>query len=195
HDAGLCGDAPGAPNWQNSKVRVLCSLGTPSIDSSEVVRAVGAADETGMTIQRFDIPYSAASDEDLRRRLAQTGWRDQIPGSHWDYGVSLDYMKEICRYWKDEFDWKRQTEKMSAFHHYRYASRRGAIHFIHERGKGSAPIPLLLTHGWPGSFLEMLKVIPMLADPASYGGDAADAFDVIVPSLPGFRFSDRPPES
>jgi len=148
-----------------------------------------------MTIQRFDIPYSAASDEDLRRRLAQTRWPDQIPGSHWDYGVSLDYMKEICRYWKDEFDWKRQTEKMSAFHHYRYASRRGAIHFIHERGKGSAPIPLLLTHGWPGSFLEMLKVIPMLADPASYGGDAADAFDVIVPSLPGYGFSDRPTES
>jgi pimeloyl-ACP methyl ester carboxylesterase len=87
---------------------------------------------------------------------------------------------------------------MSAFHQYRYTSpiaRGVGIHFVHERGKGPAPIPLILTHGWPGSFLEMLKVIPMLADPASCGGNTADAFDVIVPSLPGFGFSDRPTES
>jgi hypothetical protein len=103
-----------------------------------------------MTVQRFDVPYSEAAVEDLRQRLVRTRWPDQIPGSHWDYGVSLDYMKEICQYWKDEFDWKRQIEKMSAFHHYRYTSRGVGIHFIHERGKGPAPIPLILTHGWPG---------------------------------------------
>jgi pimeloyl-ACP methyl ester carboxylesterase len=148
-----------------------------------------------MTVQRFDVPYSEAAVEDLRQRLVRTRWPDQIPGSHWDYGVSLDYMKEICQYWKDEFDWKGQIEKMSAFHHYRYTSRGVGIHFIRERGKGPAPIPLILTHGWPGSFLEMLKVIPMLADPASCGADTADAFDVIVPSLPGYGFSDRPTES
>jgi hypothetical protein len=104
-------------------------------------------------------------------------------------------MKEICQYWKDEFDCKRQIEKVSVFHHYRYKSRGVGIHFIHERGKGPAPIPLILTHGWPGSFLEMVKVIPMLTDPTNCGANSADAFDVIVPSLPGYGFSDRPTES
>jgi Epoxide hydrolase N terminus len=75
-----------------------------------------------MTVQRFELPYSEAAVEDLRYRLERTRWPDEIPGSRWDYGVSLDSMKEICRYWKDEFDWRRQTENMSAFHHYRYAS-------------------------------------------------------------------------
>src|ERR1700730_5943793 len=164
-----------------------------SVESREVARAVKSADEMvkEMTVQRFDVPYSEAAVEDLRQRLVRTRWPDQIPGSHWDYGVSLDYMKEICQYWKDEFDWKRQIEKMAAFHHYRYTSRGVGIHFIHERGEGPAPIPLILTHGWPGSFLEMLKVIPMLADPAGCGANSADAFDVIVPSLPGYGFSDR----
>jgi pimeloyl-ACP methyl ester carboxylesterase len=148
-----------------------------------------------MTVHRFDVPCSEAAVEDLRERLVRTRWPDTIPGSHRDYGVSLDYMKEICQYWKDEFDWKRQIERMSAFHHYLYTSRGVGIHFIHERGKGPAPIPLILTHGWPSSFLEMLKVIPMLTDPASCGANAADAFDVIVPSLPGYGFSDHPTES
>src|SRR5882762_7680833 len=145
-----------------------------------------------MTVQRFDVPYSEAAVEDLRQRLVRTRWPDQIPGSHWDYGVSLDYMKEICQYWKDEFDWKRQIAKMSAFHHYRYTSRGVGIHFIHERGKGPAPIPLIMTHGWPGSFLEMMQIIPMLTDPAAHGGDSSDSFDVVVPSMPGYGFSDRP---
>jgi pimeloyl-ACP methyl ester carboxylesterase len=147
-----------------------------------------------MAVQPFALPYSQAAVDDLRRRLARTRWPDTIPGSGWAYGVDLDYMKEICRYWKDEFDWKRQIESMSAFRHYRYASRGVGIHFIHQRGRGPAPIPLILTHGWPGSFLEMLKVIPMLADPASCGADPADAFHVVVPSLPGYGFSDRPSE-
>jgi hypothetical protein len=148
-----------------------------------------------MAIQAFQLPYSESAVQDLRERLARTRWPDTIPGSHWDYGVSLDYMKEISQYWKDDFDWKQQIEKMSALHHYRYTSRGVGIHFIHERGKGPAPIPLILTHGWPGSFLEMLKIIPMLTDPASCGSNSADAFDVIVPSLPGYGFSDRPAES
>jgi hypothetical protein len=75
-----------------------------------------------MTVQRFDLPYSGAAVEDLRQRLARTRWPDHLPGSRWDYGVSLDYLKELCQYWKDQFDWKRQIEKMSAFHHYRYSS-------------------------------------------------------------------------
>jgi pimeloyl-ACP methyl ester carboxylesterase len=147
-----------------------------------------------MPVQRFELPYSDAAVADLRERLARTRWPDDIPGLEWEYGVSLDYMKEICRYWRDEFDWKRQIDHIAAFHHYRYTSRDPAIHFIHERGKGPAPVPLILTHGWPGSFLEMLDIIRRLTDPARYGADPADAFDVIVPSLPGYGFSDRPSE-
>lgn len=97
-----------------------------------------------------------------------------------------------CDYWKNEFDWKLQIERLSAFHHYRYESDGGGIHFIHERGKGRFSIPLILTHRWPGSFIEILRIIPLLTDPGANGGDAADSFDVVVPSLPGFGFSDRP---
>ena len=147
---------------------------------------------TGSDIKAFTLPYSDAAVEDLRSRLAQTRWPDEIPGSGWDYGVDLEFMRKLCGYWKDQFDWQAQIQKLSAFHHYRYNSDDAAIHFIHERGKGPSPIPLILTHGWPGSFLEMLKTIPLLTDPASHGGNPAVSFDVVVPSLPGFGFSDRP---
>lgn len=145
-----------------------------------------------MAVLPFTIPYSQAAVDDLRQRLEHTRWPDEIPNAEWKYGFSLRQLQEICRYWADNFDWKAQIAQLSAFHHYRYTSNGVGIHFIHERGRGPAPIPLVLTHGWPGSFLEMLKIIPMLTDPAAYGGDAADSFDVVVPSLPGYGFSDRP---
>lgn len=145
-----------------------------------------------MNIQPFSLPYSDAAVDDLRFRLAHTRWPDAIPGSGWEYGIDLTYMRGLCDYWRVQFDWKLQLEKMSAFHHYRCTVDGIGIHFIHERGKGPAPMPLVLTHGWPGSFLEMLSIIPLLTDPASYGGDPAHSFDVVVPSLPGFGFSERP---
>lgn len=147
-----------------------------------------------MKIEPFYIPYSEADVLDLRDRLRRTRWPDEIAGAMWEYGTNLSYMKEICQYWKDEFDWKKQIEKLSAFCHYRYKSRDLGIHFIRVTGKGPKPMPLILTHGWPGSFLEMEKVVPLLTDPTSSGGDPRDAFDVIVPSLPGYGFSDRPSE-
>jgi pimeloyl-ACP methyl ester carboxylesterase len=145
-----------------------------------------------LSIEKFSLPYSEAAVEDLRLRLARTRWPDEISGSGWTYGVDLNFMQRLCEYWKDEFDWKAQLRELSAFHHYRGTVEGIGIHFIHERGRGPAPIPLVLTHGWPGSFLEMLKIIPLLTDPESYGGDPAQSFDVVVPSLPGFGFSDRP---
>jgi pimeloyl-ACP methyl ester carboxylesterase len=148
-----------------------------------------------MGIQPFSIPYSATAVEDLHTRLAHTRWPDQIAGSGWTYGGDLTYTQQICRYWREGFDWKAQVEMLSTFHHYRYDADGVGIHFIHERGRGPAPTPLVITHGWPGSFLEMLKIIPLLTDPAHYGADPADSFDVIVPSLPGFGFSDRPAQS
>ena len=145
-----------------------------------------------MTIESFSLPYFEAAVDDLRLRLTHTRWPDEIPGSGWQYGVDLTYMRQLCDYWRNQFDWKAQVEMLSAFHHYRGTVDGIGIHFIHERGKGPGPIPLILTHGWPGSFLEMLKIIPLLTDPANHGGDPAISFDVVVPSLPGFGFSDRP---
>lgn len=145
-----------------------------------------------MPLEPFTIPFSQPAVDDLRDRLGRTRWPDEIPGSAWQYGFSLGFLQEICAYWRDRFDWKAQVERLAAFHHYRLVANGLGIHFIHERGKGPAPIPLILTHGWPGSFLEMLRIIPMLTDPESYGADAADSFEVVVPSLPGYGFSDRP---
>ena len=148
-----------------------------------------------MSIEPFLLPYSEAAVQDLRSRLAHTRWPDEILASGWQYGAALDFMRRLCDYWKDQFDWKAQIEKLSAFHHYRCTRYGIGIHLIHERGKGPSPLPLLLTHGWPGSFLEMLKIIPLLTDPAKHGGDSADSFDVVAPSLPGFGFSDRPTQA
>ena len=145
-----------------------------------------------MPLEPFSIPFSHDAVDDLRDRLVRTRWPDEIPGSGWGYGFDLRFLQEICGYWRERFDWKAQVEKLSALHHCRYVSDGIGIHFIHERGKGPAPIPIILTHGWPGSFLEMMRIIPLLTDPASHGADHADSFDVVVPSLPGYGFSDRP---
>lgn len=145
-----------------------------------------------MQIEEFTIPFSQVAVEDLRDRLQRTRWPDEIPEASWTYGFDREFLTSLCRYWREEFDWKAQIDRISAFRHYKYQSSHGKIHFIHERGKGPSPIPLILTHGWPGSFAEMLKIIPLLTDPAAHGADPADSFDIVVPSLPGFGFSDKP---
>ena len=145
-----------------------------------------------MPVLPFSPPYSAAAVEDLRLRLARTRWPDEIPGSGWEYGFSLNALKEICAYWQSSFDWQARIAELAAFEHYRVVVDGIGIHFVHARGTGPSPIPLILTHGWPGSFLEMLRIIPLLTNPAAHGADASDSFDVIVPSLPGFGYSDRP---
>src|ERR1700756_1845823 len=145
-----------------------------------------------MPLEPFSIPFSHHAVDDLRNRLVRTRWPDEIPGSNWEYGFDLRFLQEICDYWRERFDWKEQGEKLSTLHYRRYVSDGIGIHFIHERGKAPAPIPIILTHGWPGSFLEMMRIIPLLTDPASHGADHADSFDVVVPSFPGYGFSDRP---
>lgn len=147
-----------------------------------------------MRIEPFSIPYSEVAVQDLRDRLARTRWPDAIPGSGWDYGADLEFVREICAYWKDQFDWKAQVARMSELHHYRYDGNGFGLHFVHERGNGPRPLPLVLAHGWPGSFLEFQKIIPMLTQPERFGAGPEDAFDVVVPSLPGFGYSDRPIE-
>ncbi len=142
-----------------------------------------------MKVRPFTIAVENSVLDDLRQRLADTRWPDEIPNTGWDYGSNLTYIKELVDYWRTDFDWRAQEAELNAFNHFKSEVDGLDIHFIHEKGKGPNPIPLIITHGWPSCFFEMTKIIPLLADPASYGGDAADSFDVVAPSLPGFGFS------
>ena len=144
------------------------------------------------TIEPFTLPVSSSAWEDLRARVKRTRWPDEISNSNWANGFDLKFLKDLCRYWSEDFDWQAQIDRLSLFPHYRFQAEEGKVHFLHVKGKGSSPIPLIMTHGWPGSFLEMLEIIPLLTDPAAHGFAADVSFDVIVPSLPGFGFSDRP---
>ena len=145
-------------------------------------------------IQPFYIHIPQSVLDDLSDRLARTRWPDEVAGAGWDYGSNLDYMRELCDYWQNKFDWRAQEKAINQFAHFRAEIDGIGIHFIHERGKGENPMPIMLLHGWPSSFWQMLKIIPLLTDPASHGGEASDSFDIIVPDLPGYGFSDRPRE-
>ena len=147
-----------------------------------------------MDVKPFTIAVEESVLEDLRQRLADTRWPDEIPNTGWDYGSNLAYIKELVEYWRTEFDWRAQEAKLNEFNHYKSEVDGLDIHFIHEKGKGPNPIPLIITHGWPSCFFEMTKIIPLLTDPSSYGGDPLDSFDVVAPSLPGFGFSDHAKE-
>ena len=147
-----------------------------------------------MDVRPFTIAIEDSVLEDLQKRLADTRWPDEIPNTGWDYGSNLGYLKELVEYWRTKFDWRAQETKLNAFNHFKSEVDGLDIHFIHEKGKGPNPIPLIITHGWPSCFFEMTKIIPLLADPASHGGDEADSFDVVAPSLPGFGFSDHAQE-
>ena len=129
---------------------------------------------------------------DLRERLGRTRFADQAPGVPWAYGTDLVYMQELASYWRTEFDWRAQEALLNALPQYKAPLHGIDVHFLHVPGEGPAPCPLLLAHGWPGSVFEFLELIPRLADPARFGGDPADAFTVVAPSLPGFGLSFAP---
>ncbi|HEV2336247.1 MAG TPA: alpha/beta fold hydrolase [Stellaceae bacterium] len=129
---------------------------------------------------------------DLRERLARTRFPDQAPGAPWTYGTDLEYMRQLATYWAGAFDWRAQETRLNAFPQYKTELDGIDLHFLHVPGQGPAPCPLLLLHGWPGSVFEFLEIIPRLTDPARFGGDAADAFTVVAPSLPGYGLSFKP---
>lgn len=145
-----------------------------------------------MPVERFHIHISDDILDDLKARLHRTRWPDAIPGSGWERGTDIGELQSLLSYWKDHYSWRAQEAELNRFSQYRCNIDGIDIHFVHERGKGPNPIPILLTHGWPDSYLRYQKLIPLLADPAKYGGRPEDAFDVIVPSIPGFGFSGRP---
>ena len=148
-----------------------------------------------MAIEPFTINIPDADIADLKERLSRTRWPGEIAGGGWDYGTNLDYLKELCAYWETEFDWRKQEAYLNQWSQFKADVDGFGVHFIHEKGKGPNPIPLVFTHGWPGTFYEVHKIIDLLTDPASHGGDAADSFDVIAPSIPGYGFSDIPTEA
>ena len=129
---------------------------------------------------------------DLRNRLALTRFPDQAPDAPWAYGTDLDYMKTLVPYWKDQFDWRAQEAALNAYPQFKVQLPDVDLHYLHVPGQGPSPTPLLLMHGWPGSVFEFLDIIPRLTDPARFGGDPADAFTVIAPSLPGYGLSFAP---
>jgi pimeloyl-ACP methyl ester carboxylesterase len=147
-----------------------------------------------MSIQPFKVEIPSSTLDDLQERLKRTRWTDEVSDAGWDYGTNLAYLKQLVDYWQNEFDWRTQEKALNQFSHFRTDVDGFNLHFIHQRGKGENPMPILLTHGWPDSFVRMLKLIPLLTDPQSHGGKPEDSFDVIVPSLPGYGFSDKPRE-
>ena len=150
-----------------------------------------------MAVTPFRIAVPDAALDELRAALARTRWPDQVEDAGWDYGTELGYLQELVAYWGDGFDWRGREEVLNSLPQFR-ADVDGpgfdgfGVHFVHREGVGPAPLPLVLTHGWPSTHFEYHDVVGPLADPGAYGGDSADAFHVVVPSLPGYGFSDVP---
>jgi pimeloyl-ACP methyl ester carboxylesterase len=141
---------------------------------------------------RIDVPDAAL--DDLRARLRNTRWPDEIGDAGWDYGIPLGWTREMCRYWGDDYDWRAREAQLNRFDQFRTTVDGLGVHFVHVRSPEADALPLVVTHGWPGSIVEFQKVIGPLTDPAAHGGDPADAFHVVCPSLPGYAWSDRPVE-
>ncbi len=140
----------------------------------------------------FTVQVPAEVLDDLRSRLACTRWPDPLPYPGWAAGADIGYLKELVAYWEGSFDWAAQERRLNSFAQFTADIGGQRVHFVHQRGQGPDPFPLVLTHGWPSSFAELLKLAPLLSDPAAHGGDERDSFDVVIPSLPGYAFSPPP---
>lgn len=155
---------------------------------TNTTNAQGAAgDDT--TIRAFRIEIPQADLDDLHERLARTRWPDELPDVGWSRGVPLEYLKELADYWRTRYDWRTWEAKLNAFPQFTTTIEGQNIHFLHVRSPEADALPLILTHGWPGSVVEFLDVIGPLTNPRAHGGDPADAFHVVIPSLPGYGFS------
>lgn len=146
-------------------------------------------------IRPFEINVTEEEIADLKRRLRATRMPDQIADTTWEYGTDSAYLAELLAYWQDDFDWKKQESELNQFDQFMTEIDGLDMHFIHQRSKNPDAIPLMIVHGWPGSVAEFTKIIGPLRDPVAHGGDIADSYHVIAPSLPGFGFSEKPSES
>ena len=143
-------------------------------------------------VKPFRIEVSEAELRDLRQRLKQTRWPEHETVADWSQGVPLAYVRELCGYWCERYDWRATERRLNALPQFRTVIDGLGIHFLHIRSPHAEALPLVITHGWPGSIIEFLKVIGPLTDPTAHGGKAPDAFHVVCPSLPGYGFSDKP---
>ncbi|MEO5698503.1 MAG: epoxide hydrolase family protein [Burkholderiaceae bacterium] len=140
----------------------------------------------------FQLHVADSAIDDLRGRLARTRFPDQPAGEPWAHGTDVDYLKTLVEHWRNSFDWRTQEARLNAFPQFKVPLHGIELHYLHVKGNGPRPYPLLLSHGWPGSVFEFLELIPRLTDPARFGGDPADAFTVVAPSLPGYGLSFQP---
>ncbi|MDH3580379.1 MAG: epoxide hydrolase [Hyphomicrobiales bacterium] len=143
-------------------------------------------------VEPFQIAVPDETLEAIRAGVERYPWEAMPALTGWEYGTNLAYMKELCRYWLAAYDWRAHEAALNALPHFTAPVNGLDLHFIHAKGSGPAPLPLLLSHGWPGSVAEFEKIISPLTHPERHGGSEEDAFDVIAPSLPGFAFSARP---
>ena len=144
---------------------------------------------TDTEIRPFRIDIPKADLDDLQARLDRTRWPDELPGVGWDYGVPLGYVKELTEYWRTDYDWRAWESRLNAYPQFTTTIDGQNIHFLHVRSPEPDALPVILTHGWPGSIVEFLDVIDRLSDPRAHGGDPSDAFHLVIPSLPGYGFS------
>jgi len=144
-----------------------------------------------LAVEPFSIRFGEQVLADLRARIHHTRWPDPSPGEAWGQGTDLRYLRQFLAYWADEFDWRAQEQALNRFHHFRAELDGVHIHFVHERARRGSGLPLVLTHGWPSAFVEMLPLVPFLTDPEAHGIDGP-AFDMVITSLPGYGFSERP---
>ncbi|MPZ87985.1 MAG: alpha/beta fold hydrolase [Nitriliruptorales bacterium] len=140
-------------------------------------------------IRPFRIQVPQADLDDLRNRLARTRWPDELPGVGWGYGVPLGYLREVAEYWRSSYDWRAHEARLNEFPQFTTVIDGTKVHFLHVRSPEPDALPLVITHGWPGSIVEFTEIIGPLTDPRAHGGDPADAFHVVAPSIPGFGFS------
>ncbi len=154
---------------------------------------MSAINETLTACRPFNIAVPEEMLADIRRRIENFPWHEMPDDGGWEFGTNLDYMKELCAYWLEGFDWRKQEAAINHFSQFITPVDGIDMHFLYENGSGPDPMPLLISHGWPGSIVEFMNIVEPLAHPERFGGHVEDAFDVIAPSLPGFGFSGRPP--
>jgi len=148
-----------------------------------------------MSANPFSIQIKQEVLDDLNYRLDHSRWPNQLKDTGWERGTETEYLRSLVSYWRNQFDWRKEEYELNSLSQFHCDVDGIDIHFVHEHGKGPDPLPIILTHGWPDSFIRYKKIIPYLTDPARYGGDPKDSFDVIVPSIPGFGFSGHPKQS
>src|SRR5258708_252962 len=201
------GRGPGVPAPLTSRrkfIRAAVATGGAGILSTElaVLTARGSADKAAQIVlpaatkdvTPFKVHVPQAALDDLQKRLATVRWPDKEPVTDWSQGVPLAKAQALVEHWRNRYDWRRVEQTLNGLPQFRTPIDGLGIHFIHVRSKHENALPVILTHGWPGSILEFLQVIGPLVDPMAHGGKADDAFHVVIPSLPGFGFSDKPTE-